>query len=130
VASDTASFEDAKKEVNDWLDRHPRRSESGFCRLRNRVVSTGLVRPVDKYRAVCEHLGLKWEGLMKEAWETWDGVRHKSVHAMLSERAISVHDHFAAVGRIAGAINILILRLIGYSGITRTSVFEDKHQKI
>jgi hypothetical protein len=50
--------------------------------------------------------------------------------ALAAEAKNSVHGHFTAVGRIAGAINVLVLRLIGYSGITRTSVFEDKHQKI
>ena len=68
---------------------------------------------------------------MKDAWDTWDTVRHKKLHAALAAEAKnSVHGHFTAVGRIAGAINILVLRLIGYSGITRTSVFEDKHQRI
>ena len=68
---------------------------------------------------------------MKGAWGTWKTVRHKSVHAALAAEADSpVQDHFTAVGRIAGAINVLVLRLIGYSGIARTSVYEDKHHKI
>jgi hypothetical protein len=126
-----ASFEQAKKEVKRWLERHPRSAEPGFSRLRNLVVSASFLRPIDKYRAVCNHFGLKWEELMWDAWETWDSVRHKKLHAALTAEAKdSVHGHFAAVGRIAGAINILVLRLIGYSGITRTSVFEDKHQRI
>jgi hypothetical protein len=128
---EAASFEEAKKQVKGWLEQHPRTAEPGFSRLRNLVGSASLLRPVDKYRAVCDHLGLKWEGLMKDAWDTWDSVRHKKLHAALAPEARKpVHDHFAAVGRIAGAINILVLRLIGYSGITRTSVFEDKHQRI
>jgi hypothetical protein len=128
---EAASFEEAKKEVKGWLEQHPRIAEAGFTRLRNLVGSASLLRPVDKYLAVCNHLGLKWEGLMKDAWNTWDSVRHKKLHAALAAEAKnSIHDHFTAVGRIAGAINILLLRLIGYSGITRTSVFEDKHQTI
>lgn len=129
--AEKASFEEAKNEVKAWLEKHSRISEAGFSRLRNLVGSASLLRPVDKYRAVCDHFGLQWHGLMYEAWETWVLVRHKSVHAALGGASkIPVDAHFTALGRIAGAINILALRLIGYSGITRTSVFEDKHHKI
>lgn len=128
---EAASFEEAKREVKGWLEQHARIAESGFSRLRNLVGSASLLRPVDKYRAVCNHLGLKWDGLMKDAWDTWDSVRHKKLHAALAaEEGQFFRGHFMAVGRIAGAINVLVLRLIGYSGITRTSVFEDKHQRI
>src|SRR5882724_576133 len=128
---EAASFEDAKRDVKAWLERHPRIAEAGFLRLRNVVGSASLLRPIDKYRAVCKQLALKWEGLMEDAWDTWDSVRHKKLHAILSaEDTNSAHVHFTAVGRIAGAINILVLRLIGYSGVTRTSVFEDKHDRI
>jgi hypothetical protein len=128
---EAASFEKAKREVKGWLEQHPRIAESGFYRLRNLVGSASLLRRIDKYRTVCNHLGLKWDGLMKDAWDTWDSVRHKKLHAALAaEEKQFFRDHFVAVGRIAGAINVLVLRLIGYSGITRTSVFEDKHQRI
>ena len=42
-----ASFEQAKKETKDWLEKHPRISESGFTRLRNLVTSASLLRPAD-----------------------------------------------------------------------------------
>ncbi len=128
---DAASFTTAKDAVKGWLEKHPRISETGFSRLLAVVSCSSPLTAAEKYRAVCEHLGLPWEGLMKDAWSTWKTVRHKSVHAALGpDPENPIHDHFSAVGRIAGAINVLVLRLIGYSGIARTSVFEDKHHKI
>ncbi|MEK0451148.1 MAG: hypothetical protein RL088_3416 [Verrucomicrobiota bacterium] len=125
------SFEQAKGEAKAWLENHCRKSEPGFVRLRNAVGALSLLRPADKYRAVSDHYGLKWEGLMEDAWKTWGKVRHKLVHATLSPEAINPDsDAFVTTGRIAGAINVLVLRLIGYSGIARTSVFEDKHHNI
>lgn len=128
---DTNSFQQAKNQVIAFLDNHDQISEQGFKRIKNVVASASLYRPTDKYRVLCDHFSIKWEGLMKDSWDTWNIVRHKSVHAALTAEAeVPAHDHFTAVGRIAGAINVLILRLIGYTGIARTSVFEDKHHKI
>jgi hypothetical protein len=68
ASAEMASFEEAKSEVKAWLESHPRISDAGFSRLRNLVGSALLLRPADKYRAVCDHFGLQWDGLMKEAW--------------------------------------------------------------
>lgn len=126
-----ASFDEAKKVVRDWLEQHPRADEPGFTRLRNLIGSQSALRARDKYTVVCNHLGLKWDGLMKEAWDTWQTVRNRSVHAALrAESNNPVKEHFTAVGRIAGALNALVLRVIGYSGIAQTSVYENKHDKI
>jgi hypothetical protein len=130
VVGEVDSFTAAKQDVATFLQEHPRRSEPGYLRLRNLVGSASLLRPEDKYRFVCNHFGLKWEGLMKEAWDAWKGVRHKMVHAALSNADRSPLNHFTTVGRIAGAINALALRLMGYSGIVRFSVYEDKHRTI
>lgn len=129
--SEREQFDDAKREILAWLDANPNLEKIGYSRLRNCIKSAAPLRPADKYRLVCEHFGIKWEGLMFDAWQIWRKTRHQSVHSVLdSETTRSPEDHFNAIGRIAGAINILILKLIGYSGIVSSSVFEDKFSKI
>ena len=126
-----ASFEQARSELLNWIKEKNPEDGGGLQRFQNMIASAGLDRAKDKYKAVSEHLGLQWNGLMKEAWKIWEKVRNKGAHDILrKEQEQKVDTHFTAIGRIAGAINVLVLRLIGYSGIARTSVFEDKHHKI
>src|SRR4051812_36394780 len=66
--------------------------------------------------------GFNGKGLMKDAWAIWEKVRNKGAHDILrNEKEQKVDSHFTAIGRLAGAINVLVLRMIGYTGIARTS---------
>lgn len=68
---------------------------------------------------------------MQDAWAIWQKTRHGSVHSILNPNIRKTPlGHYTAAGRIAGAINVLILKLIGYSGIVCSSVFEEKFHKI
>lgn len=128
---DATSFEAARRELLKWIEEKKPKDGSGLQRFQNMIASARLDRAKDKYKAVSDHFGLQWEGLMKDAWSIWEKVRNKGAHDILrKEKEDKVASHFTAIGRIAGAINVLVLRLIGYSGIARTSVFEDKHHKI
>ncbi len=130
-AQDSASFEKAREELLAWIKEKEPTDGSALQRFQNMISSAQLERAKDKYKAISEHFGLQWEGLMKDAWSIWEKVRNKGAHNILkNEKEQKIDTHFTAIGRIAGAINVLVLRLIGYSGITRTSVFEDKHNKI
>ncbi len=125
------SFDEARAELLKWIEEKKPSDGSGLQRFQNMIASARLDRAKDKYKAVSDDLGLQWEGLMKEAWAIWDKVRNKGAHDILrKEKKQKIDTHFTAIGRIAGAINVFVLRLIGYSGIARTSVFEDKHHKI
>ena len=130
-AQDSVSFEAARTELLNWIEEKKPKDGSGFQRFRNMIASTRLDRAKDKYMAVSDHFGLQWDGLMKDAWAIWEKVRNKGAHDILrKEKAQKMESRFTAIGRIAGVINVLVLRLIGYSGIARTSVFEDKHHTI
>lgn len=128
---DATAFEEARAELLKWIGEKKPQDGSGLQRFQNMITSARLERAKDKYKAVAEHFGLQWDGLMKEAWAIWEKVRNKGAHDILKkEKEQNIETHFTATGRIAGAINVLVLRLIGYTGIARTSVFEDKHHKI
>lgn len=125
------SFEEARMDLLKWIEERKPQDGSGLQRFNNMIASAQLNRAKDKYKAVSDHLGLQWDGLMKDAWAIWEKVRNKGAHDILrKEKEQKIATHFTATGRIAGVINVLVLRLIGYSGIARTSVFEDKHHKI
>lgn len=131
LTQDAASFEQARAKLLEWIKENKPHDSRGFQRFQNMIASARLDRAKDKYKAVSQHFDLQWEGLMKDAWDIWEKVRNKGAHNILrEEKEQKLDSHFTAVGRIAGAINVLVLRLIGYSGIARTSVFEDKHHKI
>lgn len=128
---DAVAFEEARAELLKWIGEKKPQDGSGLQRFQNMITNALLERAKDKYQAVSEHFGLQWDGLMKDAWAIWEKVRNKGAHDILRmEKKLKINSHFTAIGRIAGAINVLVLRLIGYSGIARTSVFEDKHHKI
>jgi hypothetical protein len=128
---DATSFEETRTELLKWIEEKNPRDGSGLQRFQNIITSARLERAKDKYKAVSEHFGLQWDGLMKDAWAIWEKVRNNGAHDILrKEKEQKIDTHFTATGRIAGAINVLVLRLIGYTGIARTSVFENKHHKI
>ncbi len=128
---DATSFEEARAELLKWIEEREPTHGSGLQRFQNMILNARLERAKDKYEAVSHHFGLQWDGLMKDAWAIWEKVRNKGAHDILrKEKEQKVTSHFTAIGRIAGAINVLVLRMIGYTGIARTSVFEDKHHKI
>jgi hypothetical protein len=69
---------------------------------------------------------------MELIFSTWQKARNPIVHD--TTRADRTEDQFKESvineSRIAGAINILLLKLFGYSGLMRESAFEEKYRKI
>lgn len=80
---------------------------------------TGLVRfaqPFDireQFKRVCEHLDLPWTGLMEGHFQAWKKERNPSHHGKLRSQRDEEFHHQAM---IAGAINLIVLRLVGYRG--------------
>jgi len=104
----------------------------GYERLYNVVSHMQLFTVREKLQAVANHFGLEWQGDMEDVFKTWQKARDPLVHgkgrANLSEA--DRKDLMLAESRIAGAINILVLKTVGYSGKMSASVFEGKYRQI
>jgi hypothetical protein len=94
-------------------------------RLISRLSTTTYWDTREKFRAVVEGLGLKWCNDWENLYHFWNKWRHPIIHR--ATRDTDEHDFttFKIQSRLAGAIHLLILRSMGYSGIAIKSVFED-----
>ncbi len=81
-------------------------------RLAGLLAHAEAVRVKDKFKALCDAFGLDYPR-MKPHFDAWYAERNPLMHGTWKE-----HDDKAFVrqARIAGAINILLLKLMGYSG--------------
>ena len=126
------SFEAAKKEVLEQLVQQLNANSEGYKRLRNIVQSAEAFNVKQMIQTIGNHFGLKWEADMELLFKTWNDARHLRVHR--GEYSTRSEDNqkasIIAESRIAGAINILLLKLFGYSGIMNCSIFEDRHRQI
>jgi hypothetical protein len=73
----------------------------------------------EKYIALCSHFGLNYEKEMKEHFNAWQSERNPLMHGKWEFRDTD----FLHQSLIAGAINILFLKLVGYSGTVRAITF-------
>jgi hypothetical protein len=75
-----------------------------------------------------ENSPLDWKAIHKE-WTTYrNPLSHKITGSPGEEK--DFRGELLAVSRIAGAINAIILKLMGYSGMARISTFEDGYKAI
>lgn len=81
-------------------------------RLAGLVSHADAVRVKDKFKVLCEAFGLDYSQ-MKPHFEAWYDERNPLMHGTWREHRDTDFVHQA---RIAGAINILLLKLMGYSG--------------
>lgn len=98
----------------------------------------GVIRSADpfstskKFQAVLDQLQFdpQWRNDMELAFKTWYEVRQHLFH--YKERTSqSEDDQKKAIldqCQIAGAINVIVLKLIGYSGLMRASTLEGKYR--
>ena len=77
---------------------------------------------------VCKHLGLQWDGKMKVVKDAWWQVRNDFAHGDFREGVSITEEVFKAdtlaESRIAGGFNTILLKLFGYNGRYKPSVFE------
>jgi hypothetical protein len=129
-------FGGAKKRLGDEitkvLEEIAGQDREAYIRLLKVVKSARPFTIREMCQAVCKHLGIGWEGEMDAAFDTWKEARNSLMHAR--ERADQQDDEIKAAtvneSRIAGMINIVVLKLMGYSGWVNTSAFEDKYRQI
>ncbi|NJK91957.1 MAG: hypothetical protein HC904_09090 [Blastochloris sp.] len=74
---------------------------------------------------------MKWEEREEEAFKFWKENRNDILHDGRYERPDGeLVNELYVESRLAGAINIFVLRLMGYEGIVSASAFEDEYRKI
>ena len=81
-------------------------------RLAGSLNSAKEFRVQDKFRALCQHFGLKYENDLAKTFEAWNRKRNPFMHGNWKEE----DSDFSDQALIAAAINTLVLKLIGYSG--------------
>jgi hypothetical protein len=81
-------------------------------RLAGLLAHAEAVRVKDKFKALCDAFGLDYPK-MKPHFDAWYAERNPLMHGTWKEHN---DKNFVHQARIAGAINILLLKLMGYSG--------------
>ncbi len=86
----------------------------------------------ERLKAVATHFCLPWQGDMEVIFKTWQKVRDPLIHgnSRANQSETESKDSMIAESQIAGAMNILFLKLFGYSGKMCASAFEDKYRQI
>jgi hypothetical protein len=96
------------------LKRFAGKKNSALQRIAAALEHAKAIRVRDKFRALCDHFGLNQKE-MKPHLDSWIKRRNPLSHG----RWDSTSEDFIDQSRIAGAINILVLKLMGYSGRMR-----------
>lgn len=78
--------------------------------------------------ALLQGAKIDWVKIHKE----WGSFRNPLSHKISGQDRLKddLSGELLAVSRISGAINIIILKLMGYSGIARVSTYDDAYKEI
>jgi hypothetical protein len=127
-----ALFKEAKTEVCQYLKKQVASQGEGYHRLHNYVNSAQVHSFEQKLRAVTAWFALKWEGDTELSYQVWRDARHPMVHGgnRTGQSEADLKSSMLAESRIAGALNILVLKLIGYSGPMSASAFEEEYRQV
>lgn len=127
-----AAFANAKAELAEELRHRIETKDEAYRRLLSIVQSANPFSIGKIFQAVVRRLNLQWEGDMEIVFDTWKRARNRLVHdKRRSEQSEDeIRESMLNESRIAGAINILVLKLVGYSGWMMSSAFEDKYRQI
>ncbi|MCX6900282.1 MAG: hypothetical protein NT105_16495 [Verrucomicrobia bacterium] len=132
---DVKAFKEAKDELEEyiawWIAENPT-NKSGYARLKGIVHGANPLDTQEVFKAVTQRLGLKWENEMESVFRTWKRNRnplfHEKTRGDTSEDELK--QSMIDESRIAGAINVVLMKLFEYSGPIRTSSFEDAYRQI
>lgn len=103
----------AESEADEQTRQQITSKRDAYDRLRNYVSSAQLFSTKQKFRAVVNHFHLRWKGDMETVFLTWDTVRHPLVHGerRTDQTEDESKDLMLAASQIAGALNVLLLKL-------------------
>ena len=97
------------------LKKFSSRHNLALQRLAGSLEHAKAFRVKDKFQALCEHFHLAYSPGLKTHFDSWTARRNPMSHG----RWDSDLEDFIHEARIAGAINIFVLKLMGYSGKIR-----------
>ncbi len=125
-------FEQTRTELAEYLAHRAQQKGDASERWQKVIGTASPLTQREKFQALVDHFGLKWDGDMELIFKTWKQARNPLVHetARAERTEPQIKQWTINESRIAGAINIILLKLFGYSGSMRASVFEDKYRKI
>ncbi len=85
-----------------------------------------------RFEIVLNKLGLTAKPFWQDLYRLWSGFRNPLSHRMSSksDSENDLKEATLAESQLAGAINLIVLKLMGYSGPVRLSAFEDKYTQI
>jgi hypothetical protein len=131
-----SAFNDARSKLLAFIAENSaktgRVSEAAWRRFQAIVTNSEFYAAREKFRSVGEHLGFKWEGDWQEVFKFWAKWRSRLIHRGSSrdDDEESVATNFNIGSRVIGAIDMLVLKLMGYEGAMVSSTFEDAIRKI
>jgi hypothetical protein len=131
---DTNTFETARKDAIEAVKVKANQSASpgSYDRIIGILACAAPLRLKDKFEAVLDHIQLgpkeRWLGV----FDLWSDCRNPLSHRLSDEDEsdVSTKEQLLAESKIAGAINCMVLKLMGYSGFVRVSAFEDEYCQI
>jgi hypothetical protein len=132
AASDRQAFQAAKDQVCRYIKEMAKTGDRlQFERLHAILVNAEAVNLRAKFQALIAHLGLNRQ-LWEEIYSVWSKSRNPMAHRITrnDESEEGLRDDLIAESRIAGAINCLVLKLIGYTGLARRSAYEENYVQI
>lgn len=118
-------FQKAKNKLGGEIDRRIADECEGLERMYSRVATTEIFSMPKKFHLILDYLQFDahWRNEMKRAFSTWRKARNELFHdrqrMTLSED--QQRKEILDQCQIAAAVNILILKLIGYSHLMRAS---------
>jgi hypothetical protein len=95
-----------------------------FQRLAGSLGHAEPFRVKDKFKAICQHFELDYDRDMKPHFEAWAIERGALSHGDFKFRDTD----FTHQGLIAGAMNIFVLKAMGYSGPVRVNAFAEANK--
>lgn len=125
---EAVAFNTAKAELLTLARQRESEGVPGFSRLVGLLSSAKPYRAKDALQWLASHLGLRWETEMTDALAAWTSERHALAHG--SEPEEDSCDRMTNQSRLAGAINLIVARLVGYTGLAIFSAVESRYVRL
>jgi hypothetical protein len=123
-------FTNAKQQAIKWAEeRNADLSSKGadWSRLVGYLKGWGYTRPEEKWRRLCEVLGLPWEECFKGIHAVWKEMRNPLSHGKHQEvNATNAGRQLLALSQLGGAFNVLAAAYLGYKGAIQISPYENR----